>query len=107
MIFRGSSNIKADDDSSSFRIMKDLINRKGFDDDSSIVNLIKYIKETEINDCNKRLLNLINMDVDGSSNVSYERLLVEEKIFKKISFVALSSYSNHSKRDINIITRNL
>ena len=42
----GSSNSKADDD------MKDLINRTCFGDDSSIMNLIKYIKETEISDCN-------------------------------------------------------
>ena len=80
MTFSGSSNFKADDDSSSFRIVKDLINRKGFCDDSSIMNLIKYIKETEINDCYKRLLNLIDMNVDGSSNISYEKLLVEETV---------------------------
>ena len=65
-----SSNSKTDDDDSSFRVVKDLINRTTFGDDSSIMNLIKYIKETEISDCNKRLLNLIN--VEGSSNVSYE-----------------------------------
>ena len=62
--------------------MKDLINRTGFGDDSSIMNLIKYVKETEISDCNKRLLNLIDMNVEGSSNVSYERLLVEETELK-------------------------
>ena len=84
MTFSGSSNFKADDDSSSFRIVKDLINRKGFGDDSSVMNLIKYIKETEINDCYKRLLNLIDMNVDGSSNVSYEKLLVEETVLKEI-----------------------
>ena len=44
------------------------------------MNLIKYIKETEISDCNKRLLNLIN--VEGSSNVSYEKLQVEENELK-------------------------
>ena len=67
----GSSNSKADDDASSFCVVKDLINRTVFGDDSSIINLIKYIKETEISDCNKRLLNLIDMNVEGSSNVSY------------------------------------
>ena len=46
------------------------------------MNLIKYIKETEISDCNKILLNLIDMNVDGSSNVSYEKLLVEETVLK-------------------------
>ena len=75
-----SSNSKADDNASSFLVVKDLINRTGFGDDSSIINLIKYIKETEISDCNKRLLNLIN--VEGSSNVSYEKLLVEETELK-------------------------
>ena len=78
--FSVSSNSKADDDASSFRVVKDLINRTSFGDDSSIMNLIKYIKETEISDCNKRLLNLIN--VEGSSNVSYERLPVEETELK-------------------------
>ena len=75
-----SSNSKTDDDASSFRVVKDLINRTTFGDDSSIMNLIKYIKETEISDCNKRLLNLIN--VEGSSNVSYEKLQVEETELK-------------------------
>ena len=75
-----SSNSKTDDDASSFRVVKDLINRTTFGDDSSIMNLIKYIKETEISDCNKRLLNLIT--VEGSSNVSYKKLLVEETELK-------------------------
>ena len=71
----GSSNLKADDDTSSFRVVKDLINRTGFGDDSSIMNLIKYIKETDISDCNKRILNLIDMTVKGSSNASYRKAL--------------------------------
>ena len=75
-----SSNSKADDNASSILVVKDLINRTGFGDDSSIMNLIKYIKETEISDCNKRLLNLIN--VEGSSNVSYKKLQVEETELK-------------------------
>ena len=103
----GSSNSKSDDDANSFRVVKDLINRTGFGDDSSIMNLIKYIKETEINDGNKRLLNLIDMNVEGSNNVSYEKLLVEETILKKSSFVTFSSYSCNYKCNINIITRNL
>ena len=36
----------------------------------------------QISDCNKRLLNLIDMNVEGSSNVSYEKLLVEETELK-------------------------
>ena len=83
MTSSGSSNIKVDDDSSSFKIVKDLVKRKGFGDDSSIMNLIRYIKEIEINDCSKRLLKLINMDVDGSRNLSYERLIVEEQVIKE------------------------
>ena len=51
-----SSNSKADDDANSFRVVKDSVNSTGFGDDSSIMNLIKYIKETEISDCNKKLL---------------------------------------------------
>ena len=83
MTSSGSSNIKVDDDSSSFKIVKDLVKRKGFGDDSSIMNLIRYIKEIEINDCSKRLLKLINMDVNGSRNFSYERLIVEEQVIKE------------------------
>ena len=44
------------------------------------MDLIKYIKETEISDCNTILLNLIDMNVEGSSNISYEKLLVEETV---------------------------
>ena len=79
----GLSNSKVDDDASSFRGVKDLINHTGFGDDSSIMNLIKYIKETEISDYNKILLNLIDMNVEGSSNVSYEKLLIEQTELKK------------------------
>ena len=49
--------------------MKDLVSRSGFGDDSSIMNLIKYIKETEISDRRKQLINLINVNVEGSSNI--------------------------------------
>ena len=103
----GSSNAKAGDDASPFRVVKDLTNRTGFDDDSSIMILIKCIKETEISDCNKILLNLIDMNVEGSSNISYEKLVVEETVLKKLSLVTFSSYSCNSKCNINIITRNL
>ena len=103
-----SPNSKADDDASSFRVVKDLVNRIGFGDDSSIMNLIKYIKETDISDCNKRLLNLIDMNIEGSSNVSYEKLLIEETVLKKqLYVVTFSSYSCNSKCNINIITRNV
>ena len=103
-----SSNSKADDDDddSSFRVVKDLINRTGFGDDLSIMNLIKYIKETGISDCNKRLLNLIN--VEGSSNVSYEKIQIEETELKKqLSYVTFSSYSCNSKCYTNNITKNV
>ena len=39
----GSSNSKADDDASSFRVVKDLINRTGCGDDSSIIFSNRYI----------------------------------------------------------------
>ena len=47
------------------------------------MNLINYIKETEISDCNKRLISLINMNVEGSNNIQYEKLPVEETIIKE------------------------
>ena len=75
---RQLSICKIDDDNNTFRFVKDLGSRSDFGDDSSIMDLIKYIKEMQISDCNKRLLNLINMNVGGSSNVSYKRLPVEE-----------------------------
>ena len=62
--------------------MKDLVIRSGFGDDSSIINLIKYIKETEISDCNKRLINLVNVNLEGSNNIQYENLPLEETIKK-------------------------
>ena len=104
---RQSSTCKTNDDNNTFRFVKDLVSCSGFGDDSSIMNLIKYIKETEIGDCNKRLLNLIDMNVEGSSNVSYKKVLVEETILKKLSFVTFSSYSCNAKCNINIIKRNL
>ena len=80
---RQPSICKIDDDNNTFRFVKDLVSHSGFGDDSSIMNLIKYIKETEISDCNKRLINLINMNVEGSSNIQYEKLPVEETILKE------------------------
>ena len=47
------------------------------------MNLIKNIKETENSDCNKRLINLISMNVEGSSNVQYEKFAIEETILKE------------------------
>ena len=64
-----SSIFRVDDDNNGYHFVKDLVSRSGFGDDSSIMNLIKYIKETEIGDCNKRLTNLININVKGSSNI--------------------------------------
>ena len=64
-----SSISRVDDDNNTFSFVKDLVSRSGFGDDASIMNLIKYIKETEISDCNKILFNLINMNVEGSSNI--------------------------------------
>ena len=74
---------KAYDNNNTFRFVKDLVSRSGLEDDSSIMNLIKYIKETEISDCNKRLINLININVEGSSNIQCEKLPAEETILKE------------------------
>ena len=41
------------------------------------------MKETETSDCNKRLINLININVKGSSNIQYEKLPIEATILKK------------------------
>ena len=79
-----------------------------FGDDSSIINLIKNIKETEISDCKKRLINLINMNVEGSSNIQYEKLPVEETILKeKKSNDTSSSYSYYSKYNVHNTIRDL
>jgi len=80
---RQSSISRADDDNNTFLFVKDLVSRSGFGDDSSIINLIKYIKETEISDCNKRLINLINMNIEGSNNIQYEKFPVEKTILKE------------------------
>ena len=40
----GSSNLKADDNTSSFRVVTNLINCTGVGDDSSIMNLIQVYK---------------------------------------------------------------
>ena len=74
---------KAYDNNNTFRFVKDLVSRSGLEDDSSIMNLIKYIKETEISDCNKRLINLVNRNIEGSSNIQCEKLPVEETILKE------------------------
>ena len=76
---RKTSISRADDDNNTFRFVKDLVSRSSFGDDSSITNSIRYIKETDISDFNKILFNLINMNVERSSNIQYEMLLVEEK----------------------------
>ena len=60
-----------------------LVSRSYFGDDSSIMNLIKYIKETEISDYNKRLINLSNMNDEGSYNIQYKKLPGEEKKIKE------------------------
>ena len=80
-VFPSQSSItRVDDDNNTFRFVKDLVSRSGFGDGSSIINLIKNIKDTEISDCNKRLINLININVKGSSNIQYEKLPIEATI---------------------------
>ena len=63
---RQSSIFRADDDYNIFFFVKDLVS---LGDDSLMMNFIKYIKETEVSYCNKRLINLINMNIEGSSNI--------------------------------------
>ena len=64
-----SSNSKTNDDINTFRFVKDLVKRKYFEDDPSINNLIKYVKESQIRDCYKRIIHLINMNIEDSSNI--------------------------------------
>ena len=64
-----SSISRVDDDNNIYRFVKDLVSCLGFGDDSSIVNLKQSIKKTEISDCKKILINLINMNVEGSRNI--------------------------------------
>ena len=78
-----SSNSKTNDDVNSFRFVKGLVKRKDFGDDSSISNLIKYVKESQIRYCYKRIINLINMNVEDSSNVQYQQLQLENTILKE------------------------
>ena len=78
-----SSNSKTYDDVNTFGFVKDLVERKYFEDNTSISNLIKYVKESQIRDCYKRIINLINMNVENSSNVQYQKLQIEDTILKE------------------------
>ena len=53
-----SSNSKKNDDFNTFRLVKNLVERKDFGDDSSISKLIKYVQESQIRVCYKRIINL-------------------------------------------------
>ena len=81
-----SSNSKTNDNVNvnvnTFRFVKDLVKRKDFGDNSSISNLIKYVKEWQIRDCYKRIINLININVEDPSNVQYQKLQMEDAILK-------------------------
>ena len=78
-----SSNYKTNDAIDIFCFVKGLVERKDFGDDSLISNLIKYVKESQIRDCYKRIINLINMNVEDSSNVQYQKLQLEASILKE------------------------
>ena len=78
-----SSNSKTYDDVNTFGFVKDLVERKYFEDNTSISNLIKYVKESQIRDFYKRIINLINMNVENSSNVQYQKLQIEDTILKE------------------------
>ena len=53
-----SSNSKTNDDFNTFRLVKNLVERKDFGDDSSISKLINYVQESQIRVCYKRIINL-------------------------------------------------
>ena len=46
------------------------------------MNLIKYVKETQITDCYNRMIKLINMNIEDSSNVQYQKLQIDDSILK-------------------------
>ena len=77
-----SSNSKADDDVSSFIFVKELVNRKDFGSDSLIMNLIKHVKETKITDCYNRIIKLMNMNIEDSSNIQYQKLQIDDSVLK-------------------------
>ena len=77
-----SSKFKADDDVSSFLFVKDLVKHKDFRSESSIMNLIKHVKETQITDYYNRMIKLINMNIEDSSNVQYQKLQIDDSILK-------------------------
>ena len=77
-----SSNSKADDDVSSFLFLKDLVNRKDFGTDYFIINLIKHVKETKITDCYNRIIKLMNMNIEDSSNIQYQKLQIDDSMLK-------------------------
>ena len=103
-----SSNSKTNDDVNSFRFVKDSVKRKDFQEDSSVSNLINYIKESQIRYCYKRIINLINMNVEDPSTVQYEKLQIDDAILKiKVSDIICASYPFYSKCNVNNITRDL
>ena len=91
------SNSKTNDNINSFRFVKALVERKDFGYDSSIRNLIKYVKKSQIRDWYKIIINLINMNVEDSSNVQYQKLQLEDSILNSKCNV------NHITRDFQII----
>ena len=71
-------NFKADDDVSSLMFVKDFVNCKGFESDSSIMNLIKHVKETQITDCYNRIIKLIHINIEDTSNIQYQKLQIDD-----------------------------
>ena len=78
-----SSNYKTNDAIDIFCFVKGLVERKDFGDDFSISNLIKYVRESQIRYCYKRIINLIHINVEDSSNVQYQQLQLENTILKE------------------------
>ena len=46
------------------------------------MNLIKHVKETQITDYYNRMIKLINMNIEDSSNVQYQKLQIDDSILK-------------------------
>ena len=47
------------------------------------MNLIKYVKETQITDCYNGIIKLINVNIEDSSNVQYQKLHIDDSMLKE------------------------
>ena len=47
------------------------------------MNLIKHVKETQLTDSYNRIVKLKNMNTEGSSNVQYQKLQIDDSMLKE------------------------